>query len=279
MLTAKVRRFLAKEPAVRRQILRMKIQRIVGNLRSRLPNGYGATFWAFRPDSDWVFSQHGEFRNLLGQWVSGNARNAGDLTRLYAFVLNLKRVLATNVPGDFAELGVYRGNSAAVLAHFAVGRRVFLFDTFSGFDQRNLVGIDGSQPKHFADTSIDRVRSVVGNDAACRYAVGVFPDSLTGEARDTTYSFVSLDCDLYQPMKEGLAFFYPRLSPGGLIFCHDYSSHHWPGATRAVDEFCAAHGITLVLMPDKSGTSVISKPFAGPSSNELVTLLADIRSQ
>jgi hypothetical protein len=46
---------------------------------------------------------------------------------------------------------------------------------------------------------------------------------------------------------------------GGVIFVHDYSSGHWPGATRAVDEFCAHNGLVGVLLPDKSGSIVLCK--------------------
>ena len=88
-----------------------------------------------------------EFRALYQSWIAGNRRgNGGDLTRLYAFILNIKHCLADGVAGDFAELGVWRGNSAAVLAHFAAlsDRRVYLFDTFTGFDARDLRDVDGA---------------------------------------------------------------------------------------------------------------------------------------
>jgi hypothetical protein len=56
------------------------------------------------------------------------------------------------------------------------------------------------------------------------------------------YCAVSLDCDLYDPMKSGLDFFYPRLNRGGILFLHDYSSGHWPGSKKAIDEFCNETG-------------------------------------
>jgi hypothetical protein len=71
-------------------------------------------------------------------------------------------------------------------------------------------------------------------------------------------SVVNLDCDLYQPMKSGLEFFYPRMPLGGIMFLHDYSSLYWDGAKLAVDEFCAETGEFIVLMPDRAGV-----PFFG----------------
>ena len=47
---------------------------------------------------------------------------------------------------------------------------------------------------------------------------GYFPETTVG-LEDERFAFVSLDTDLYKPIYEGLKFFYPRLNPGGIIFC------------------------------------------------------------
>ena len=68
--------------------------------------------------------------------------------RLYAFILNIKQCLADGVAGDFAEVGVWRGNSAATLAHFVArhDRHLYLFDTFTGFDARDFRDIRRTSP-------------------------------------------------------------------------------------------------------------------------------------
>ena len=91
------------------------------------------------------------------------------------------------------------------------------------------------------------------------FVKGHFPNSIPKDAEDRRYAFVSIDCDLYEPMKAALEFFYPRLSKGGTFFLHDYSSGLWAGATKAIDEFCQTTGENPVLLPDKSGTAVIRK--------------------
>jgi hypothetical protein len=222
----------------------------------------GPVHVAYHPDAAYELGQLPEFRSLYDSWIAGNRRgNGGDLSRLYAFILNIKQCLADGIPGDFAELGVWRGNSAAVLAHFAArtDRHVYLFDTFAGFDARDLRDIDQHRSLQFSETSLQAVRRTVGDDAHTSYVQGFFPDSVTPAAASATYAVVNLDCDLYAPTKAALDFFYPRMPPGGILFLHDYASGVWPGVTQAIDEFRATTGERLVLLPDKSGTAIVRK--------------------
>ena len=218
-------------------------------------------YLAYRPDSDFHFERHPEMAMLSKQWVKSNVKNnAGDLPRLYALIFNVKQIMEENVPGDMAELGVYKGNSAAALAHFARqnNRRLFLFDTFAGFDRRDLVGTDRQKDIEFADTSLDQVRTLVGEDAAT-FVQGRFPESIPSNLFEARFSVVHIDCDLYEPAKAGLEFFYPRLSPGGLLIIHDYGNPYWPGIKSAVDEFCRGIPERPLVFNDKSGTAMIRK--------------------
>ena len=52
-------------------------------------------------------------------WTRGNAANYSDITRYYFLTLACDQLLKEGVKGDVAELGVYKGNSAAILAKFA----------------------------------------------------------------------------------------------------------------------------------------------------------------
>jgi hypothetical protein len=218
----------------------------------------------YHPDSQARFHSHPEHRELFARFTANNrANNAGDWARFWSLVLNMKRVLDDGIEGDFAELGVWRGNTAAILAHFAnlSNRRVHLFDTFEGFDKRDLAGVDSDKAAAFNNTSIKLVRRVIGPDniGACDFHPGWFPGSLTERTLSARFCAVSLDCDLYDPMRAGLEFFYPQLNRGGIMFLHDYSSGYWAGAKQAIDEFCDQVGEYIVLMPDKSGSAFLRK--------------------
>ena len=76
---------------------------------------------------------------------------------------------------------------------------------------------------------------------------------------DARYALVHIDCDLYAPVKSALSYFYPRLVPGGFLVVHDYSSLHWNGAERAVDEFFADLSESVVPITDSAGSVVVRK--------------------
>ncbi len=140
-----------------------------------------------------------------------------------------------NVAGSMAEVGVWRGDFARRLNKYMPKRRLYLFDTFEGFDA-NRDTIVESHSDEFRDTSVEYVMSRMEHPEKCVVRKGYFPD--TAEDIDDNFCFVSLDCDLYEPILAGLEYFYPRLEHGGYIFIHDYGSLVFPGVRKALFEYC-----------------------------------------
>ena len=247
---SRLERFLAREVA----------QAVMRTIGSFLNSRNFKIYLSYRPDSHFDFASFPEFSELYRYFVHESANhNSGDLGRLYLLLLNVARVLNDAIPGDFAEVGVYRGNTARILAQAARAsrRRLFLFDTFSGFDPADQA--EGDRPSSaFKDTSLQKVKDFVGTDAV-EYIAGRFPDTLSMVEMPSQFALVHLDCDLAQPTAAGLTFFYPRLSRGGLFILHDYSSGHWSGCAQAVDAFFKDKPERPVLMPDKSGTAILVK--------------------
>jgi len=86
---------------------------------------------------------------------------------------------------------------------------------------------------------------------------GYFPE--TFDLENEVFAFVSIDADLYDPIKSGLEIFYPRLSKGGYIMVHDYNNIVYGGAMRAVQEYCDKNLISYVPIPDVAGSIIITK--------------------
>jgi O-methyltransferase len=176
--------------------------------------------------------------------------------------MQIQRIEKDAVPGDFAELGVYKGDSARIIHMMAPDRMLHLFDTFEGFTGTDLQSESGEAStytsKNFSDTSVNKVlKKIGGNSEKITLHPGYFPESATG-MENKTFALVNLDADLYNPTKAGLEFFYPRLSPGGVIFIHDYN-YKWEGLLKAVNEFMLTVPETPVLSPDLDSTIMIIK--------------------
>jgi O-methyltransferase len=188
-------------------------------------------------------------------------RNYPDKARFFAWWTQIERIECEKIPGAFAELGVYKGESAKAIHLMAPGRRLHLFDSFGGFTKADLSLEKGEaanyQTSDFSDTDPNKVFESLGRSDLIFIHHGNFPETTKGLVNEQ-FAFVNLDADLYRPTRDALEFFYPRLSPGGLIFIHDYN-HKWEGLRKAVDDFCSGIPEVGILLPDREGTVLIAR--------------------
>ena len=68
-------------------------------------------------------------------FVHNQSGNCGDMARFFSFCLMFDQITKERLRGDIAELGVWKGNTAAVMGNMArrLSKTVYLFDTFEGF--------------------------------------------------------------------------------------------------------------------------------------------------
>ncbi|WP_394909625.1 TylF/MycF/NovP-related O-methyltransferase [uncultured Helicobacter sp.] len=158
------------------------------------------------------------------------------------------------IEGDVAEVGVFQGDFAQKINHYFPHKKLYLFDTFEGFDTRDLQNESDETKKmgrYLNDTSINLVMSKMPNPSKVIIKKGYFPETAAG-LENERFCFVNLDTDLYEPIKAGLEFFYPKMQRGGVILIHDYFNSAYPGVKRAVDEFCTKHNIFAIPGDDIS---------------------------
>jgi O-methyltransferase len=188
-------------------------------------------------------------------------RNYFDYVRLATLELVSYEINRKSLTGNVAELGVYKGKFAKHINHYFPDRTLYLFDTFAGFDKRD---IDQEQSKNFSlgeqdfsDTSLEAVLKQMPYQQKCIPVKGFFPESAAGI--DDVFVFVSLDADLYEPIYQGLLYFYPKLAAGGYIFVHDFNNDAYKGARKATEQFCSEQKINFLPVPDLGGTAIIMK--------------------
>lgn len=184
-----------------------------------------------------------------------------DYVRTSTLELCAHEIKLKKMEGNIAEVGVYKGNFAMKLNMLFPDKDLYLFDTFEGFDSKD-VKLEKEKKystgeQDFSDTSVDYVLNKMPNRNKCIAKKGFFPD--TAQNISDKFCFVSLDPDLYQPIYDGLEFFFPKLVKGGYIFIHDFNNEGYRGARQAVEDFCNKYGIGFTPIPDNSGTAIITK--------------------
>lgn len=165
-------------------------------------------------------------------------------------------------------MGVFRGDFSKFLNREFPERKLYLFDTFEGFDKRDVKhDIDERYSserwfdlvENFGNTNEDYVMAKMRYPSNVIIRKGYFPETIPQEEVD--YALVSIDCDLYVPILEGLRYFYPRLKNGGYIMIHDYNAPQLRGVKQAVYDYENEIGEHIMKVPisDKCGSLVIAK--------------------
>lgn len=185
------------------------------------------------------------FWRLYGDCLGDNrtVQPLEDFFNLYQLVQ-----LARKLDGELAELGVYRGGSAKLIASLKGDKPLHLFDTFTGLPEVRA-DVDVHKASDFDDTSLEAVKRYLGGFPGVFFHPGFFPDSARELASTPIrFAFVHLDVDIYESTKAGLEFFYPRMVAGGMILSHDYRNVGCPGVKRAYDEFFSDKPETVVAL-------------------------------
>jgi len=185
------------------------------------------------------------------------------MERMIYLIRSTEYVLQNDVPGHFAECGVWKGGSALVMAlvlkkYKVTNRRIFLYDTFEGMtpptdDDKTFDGIPAADKLRienketswtWAFSAFDEVKENLAKTLDKTYydlitfVKGDVVETLgNSEHIPLSISLLRLDTDWYESTKKELEVLFPVLSPNGILIIDDYG--HWQGARKAVDEFFA----------------------------------------
>lgn len=170
--------------------------------------------------------------------------------------------LSNRLQGDLAECGCFQGATAFFMAQASTHGTLCLFDSFEGIsrpDSRDATNDAEIMPWSEGDLSASEnlVRQNLSGFENIELYCGWIPTRFN-EVENRTFRVVHIDVDLYQPTRDSLEFFYPRMIPGGTIVMDDYGLMTCPGARQAANEFADAQGIDILELP--TGQGIITRP-------------------
>jgi O-methyltransferase len=160
--------------------------------------------------------------------------------------------------GAVAEVGVYKGGTARLLATTLAHKSIHLFDTFDGMPE--VTEWDWHKKGDFADTSLASVKSYLQELDNVNLYPGLFPETAKDMTEDE-FCLVHVDVDIYESTKAVVEYFWPLLVSGGVMVFDDYNVPTCQGTNKAVDEFFESRGLSVTVSgADKLCGTRIVKP-------------------
>jgi O-methyltransferase len=170
---------------------------------------------------------------------------------------------ATRLDGGFVECGVFRGGTALlaalVLKDRAARGPLHLFDSFAGMPP-TTAGVDRHRAGDFSTTSLEAVKKLLADFPNVVFHPGFIPGTFAGVDLPRI-AWAHVDVDIYQSVKDCIAWIYPRLVPGGFMIFDDYGFPSCAGERRAVDEAFVALPESPICLP--TGQCLVIKLGAG----------------
>ena len=205
-------------------------------------NGAVASWHRQAPPEAKADDLHFEWRVAIACWAASHARH---------------------LAGDFVECGVNTGlMSQAICAYIdfnATGKKLFLFDTYEGIpleqaQDSEKSGVQLMNSLYYRDhyaAAVENFRNIPN----ATLVKGEVPESLNGVAIDRV-CYLHIDMNIAYPEVEALKYFWPKMSPGGIILFDDYGFH--PIQNDALDELADSLGVKIGLLP--TGQGLLIKP-------------------
>jgi hypothetical protein len=164
-----------------------------------------------------------------------------------------------NIKGSIVECGVHHGGGllawsklSSILEPYNYHREIIGFDTFEGFpsvseiDQENskvktgMFSVDYDVYKELSkcieEYDQNRFINNIGKIKLIKGDANFTIPKYIEENKHLLVSLLYLDFDIYEPTKNALKYFIPRMGKGSIIAFDEINNRDWPGETMAMLE-------------------------------------------
>lgn len=181
-----------------------------------------------------------EIMNVIGIYKPHSAQKTmippQKLRVLYELAIRV-----SDMDGDVAEAGCWRGGVLYLLASILKNKTIHGFDSWQGVPPCTIEDCSkynpDLKPGDFGGTfKTDKpVEFLKEFDNIILYE-GWFEETFL-HVSDKRFCLVNIDCDLYMSIKKSIEFFAPRMVDGGYIVVDDYDFGLMPGSNKAIDQY------------------------------------------
>ena len=158
---------------------------------------------------------------------------------------------AVGLPGDYVELGCYRGDTSLLLAEILKGtdKRLWINDSFEGLPDkdekdRSALGVLFRRGELAVTKREVKERFLRAGLKVPIIKKGWFKD-LTDNDLPEKIALAFLDGDFYESVRDSLRLVEDRIVEGGVIIIHDYNNPALPGVAEAVNEWIKDKNIKI----------------------------------
>lgn len=175
-----------------------------------------------------------------------NSLDNAFIARLY--ILRQLAQQQTNKNSNFAECGTYAGMSMHFVADLC-SQRFIGIDSFEGVSDPGIYDTDYFKTIKLA-IPIEIAEKTVKYHKNIELYKGWIP-TVFSKIDEADYSYVHIDVDLYEPTKESIEYFWPKIVRGGVLICDDYGSNKTIGARKAMIDFFGK--VNILELPTGQG--------------------------
>lgn len=195
--------------------------------------------------------------------------------------------LALAVPGDFVEMGCYKGDTSLLLAEVVyrgarlcpevrcsvaapksasssatplssssihtktTSKRLWIYDSFEGLPEKGREDESGLGEEFRGGELYVTKREVKERFLRAGFPVPVIKKGWFAELTEgdmpEQIAFAFLDGDFYESIRDSLRLLEGKMALGGVIMVHDYNNPALPGVARAVDEWLKGRAVRVEI--------------------------------
>ena len=159
------------------------------------------------------------------------------------------------LPGDFVEMGCYKGDTSLLLAEVVQNdtgfyqKKLWIYDSFEGLPEKrtedeSALGTDFKGGELFVTKREVKERFLRAGLPVPVIKKKWFAE-LTSEDLPDRIAFAFLDGDFYESIRDSLLKIDGKLSEGAVVMVHDYNNPALPGVKKAVDEWLVRKSLRL----------------------------------